>query len=231
MAGTPDAARTSLFAGPAIGRAPNVAAPGGAWPGGLRLVRDHLAPEAQAALLARIDAHPWSDELKRRVQHHGWRYDYRARRVSHADRIGPLPAWLEAEAARLVGAGGFAAPPDQVIANEYLPGQGIAAHVDCEPCFGETIASLSLGSTAVMQLRELDGPGRVDLVLEPGSLLVLTGAARHDWTHAIPARLGDRIDGARRMRGRRVSLTFRTVRAATSRPADGAVDARLSLGA
>jgi alkylated DNA repair dioxygenase AlkB len=55
-----------------------------------------------------------------------------------------------------------------------------------------------------------DGEKRA-VVLEPGSLLVMSGAARYDWTHEIPARTSDVIGGERRARGRRVSLTFRAV--------------------
>ena len=180
-------------------------------PEGMTLVPEHLPPPRQAELLARIDALPWRTDLKRRVQHHGWRYDYRARRVSADDRIGPLPDWLAKEAERLVAGGWFAQPPDQAIVNEYEPGQGIGPHVDCEPCFGDTITSLSLGSSCVMEFRERGSGDRVSLVLDPGSLLVLSGPARHDWTHAIPARKSDPIGGVRRARERRVSITFRTV--------------------
>jgi alkylated DNA repair dioxygenase AlkB len=42
-------------------------------------------------------------------------------------------------------------------------------------------------------------------------LLILSGEARYDWTHEIPARKSDVINGARQPRTRRVSLTFRTV--------------------
>lgn len=112
----------------------------------------------------------------------------------------------------MVEEGSFASLPDQVIANEYLPGQGISAHVDCEPCFGADIASLSLISSCEMQFC---GPGRGEtraVILPPRSLLVLGGEARQYWTHAIPARRSDLIDGVRTMRQRRVSLTFRTMR-------------------
>ena len=180
-------------------------------PEGLTYRSGVLAPARQAALLARIDACAWRDDLRRRVQHHGWRYDYRARRVSRDDRIGPLPGWLEPEAVGLAEAGWFARPPDQAIVNEYRPGQGIAAHVDCEPCFGEVVACLSLGSPCVMEFREVGSSGRASIVLEPGSLLVLSGPARYGWTHAIAARKSDVMDGVRRRRARRVSVTFRTV--------------------
>lgn len=181
------------------------------WPEGLSLPEDWI-PETEAhALLAAVDALPWRHELRRRVQHHGYRYDYRARRATAADRLGPLPGVLAALADRLRGEGHFAAPPDQVIVNEYLPGQGISAHVDCRPCFGDVIASLSLGSPCTMRLQEVDGAGRVDLNLPSRSLLILQGPARHLWSHAIPARKSDVVDGRRNPRGRRVSLTFRTM--------------------
>ena len=50
-----------------------------------------------------------------------------------------------------------------------------------------------------------------DVDLAPQSLLVLNGEARYDWTHEIAARKNDLIDGQRRPRGRRISLTFRKV--------------------
>lgn len=181
-------------------------------PEGLTLVRDFLSTGRQARLLERIDAAPWRTDLKRRVQHYGWTYDYRARRVASADRLGPLPEWLTPEAEQLASGGWFASRPDQAIVNEYEPGQGIAAHVDCEPCFGDTVASLSLGSPVVMAFAKIGGEGRHEIVLESGSLLVMTGPARYGWTHAIAARKSDVIGGVRCRRERRVSVTFRTVR-------------------
>ena len=41
--------------------------------------------------------------------------------------------------------------------------------------------------------------------------LVLAGPARYDWRHSIPARKSDRVGDQVISRGRRVSLTFRTV--------------------
>ena len=95
--------------------------------------------------------------------------------------------------------------------NEYLPGQGISPHVDCVPCFGGTIASVSFLSPCLMSF---DCPGReaaAEADLVPGSVLVLSGEARLDWRHGIPPRLSDRVGGILRPRGRRISATFRTV--------------------
>lgn len=46
---------------------------------------------------------------------------------------------------------------DQAIINEYLPGQGIAAHVDCEPCFGDEIGVVSLLDSHPMEFVETGG--------------------------------------------------------------------------
>jgi len=173
---------------------------------GLRLLPGFV-DEAQAADLVRaIDAAPWLDDLKRRVQHYGYRYAYAARRVDVSMALGPLPDWLTAVTAMVMEVG-FAAVPDQVIINEYLPGQGISGHVDCLPCFGPTIASLSLLSGTTMTFSDPEGR-RVDLWLPARSLVVLTGEARTRWKHAIAGRRSDQGHGPR---GRRLSLTFRTV--------------------
>jgi alkylated DNA repair dioxygenase AlkB len=166
---------------------------------------------AEAELIRVIDSEAWRDDLKRRVQHYGYRYDYKARRVTADSYLGPLPEWLRAIAVQLVEDGVFEHEPDQVIVNEYLPGQGIASHIDCEPCFGDIIASLSLGSACVMDFDDVQSGERRSHQLECRSLLVLRGEARFAWKHGIPARKTDMVDGLAFPRERRVSLTFRNV--------------------
>jgi alkylated DNA repair dioxygenase AlkB len=55
----------------------------------------------------------------------------------------------------------------------------------------EVIASLSLLSPCVMRLQSVQTGQIVDLWLEPTSLLILSGPARHDWTRVIAARKND----------------------------------------
>jgi len=180
-------------------------------PPGAQLSFDVLSPEREAELMFWIDAEPWITDLKRRVQHYGWRYDYRARAVLPDDDLGPLPQILGAELALPEIRDGFERSPDQIIINEYLPAQGISAHVDCEPCFGPVIASLSLGGAADMIFRHRITGERRAVRLEPRSLILLSGPARYDWTHEIPSRKSDIVDGIRIPRERRISLTFRTI--------------------
>ena len=180
-------------------------------PPGATYVADFIPPECEVSLVARIDAQPWLTDLKRRVQHYGYRYDYRARAVTPDAYLGALPDWLATLGARLVDLGWFDRSPDQVIVNEYQPGQGIAAHIDCVPCFSGTIASLSLLGACEMCFADRSNRNRCAHILAPRSLLVLQGPARFDWTHAIPARKSDVVAGERRARDRRLSLTFRNV--------------------
>jgi alkylated DNA repair dioxygenase AlkB len=181
---------------------------------GLSVLDEWIDAEQERALLAAVDASPWRDDLARRVQHHGFRYDYRARSVDASMRLGDLPPWAAALADRIAREGLAERAPDQVIVNEYQPGQGISRHVDCVPCFGPTVLSLSLASSCVMDLHAPDGPEKIAVALRPRGLLVLTGEARSRWSHSIAGRKSDLLDGARVPRNRRVSLTFRTVRVA-----------------
>ncbi|MDD9901013.1 MAG: alpha-ketoglutarate-dependent dioxygenase AlkB [Alphaproteobacteria bacterium] len=178
---------------------------------GLSLTSGYISADEEQALLSAIDGQLWLTDLKRRVQHYGYRYDYKARAITKELYLGPLPEWLQPLCGKLHADKIFAQKPDQVIVNEYLPGQGISSHVDCVPCFGDTIASLSLGSACIMELSNPKTEDKREVLLEPQSLITLTGLARYEWLHGIPARKSDVIHGLRRMRERRVSLTFRKV--------------------
>ena len=129
-------------------------------------------------------------------------------------RVGPLPAWLDDLAQRLFREmGSFDRPPDQAIVNEYLPGQGIAMHID-RHCFGDMVATVNLGDTWQMDFRPLnaDRSRMVHMPLVPGSALILADEARHRWLHGIAKRRRERLPhGGWRPRERRVSVTFRTV--------------------
>lgn len=127
---------------------------------GLTLIEDYITVEVERLLVAAIDAQPWQSPLKRRVQHYGYVYDYKRRHVDSTQHLGPLPPWLAELAHRLHADGTFPHVPDQCIVNEYEPGQGISAHVDCEPCFGDVIASLTLGSGCEMAFTAIDAPCR-----------------------------------------------------------------------
>lgn len=100
--------------------------------------------------------------------------------------------------------------PRQAIFNLYLAGQGITPHVDLLR-FADGIIGVSLGSAAVMEFTR-NGHYH-SILLKPGDLYVLSGEARYEWQHGIPAREVDNFDMAGQLvavrRKLRMSITLR----------------------
>ena len=176
---------------------------------GAVIVPDFVTPAEEARLLLRIAEAPWLPELRRRVQHYGYRYSYSG--DGSREPAPAFPRWATCMAERLRPH--FAgALPAQCIVNEYRPGQGIGMHADHRQ-FGPVVASLSLGADWPMRFRPRATrpyaagalPGDEVEVLPRRSVLVLAGDARHRWMHGI-----DRRDSARET-ATRVSATFRTL--------------------
>ena len=188
---------------------------------GLAYVPDFLSEAEEERIVATIDQNDWIDDLKRRVQHYGWRYDYKARRVDPTMRLGPMPEWAQTIAQRLVQQGLVFQLPDQLIVNEYRGDQGISRHVDAKSSFADGIAMISLLESWEMVFRNQRGRGRrkETLRLERRSATIMAKEARYQWSHEIPKRKtepavsspGNEKKRRRVKRGRRLSLTFRKV--------------------
>jgi alkylated DNA repair dioxygenase AlkB len=174
---------------------------------GLQYVSEYLDRETHDRLLTAVHLQPWQTSNAHGVQVYGYHYNHKRRA---AYRIGELPAWASDLAQRLWREGFLPSVPNQLVANDYRPGEGIFAHVD-QAVFGDTIVSVSLGSTCVMRFSNSEGERTEELLLEPRSVLVLSGDARWAWKHEIPARAVDRWQDQERPRSRRVSLTFRVI--------------------
>jgi len=177
---------------------------------GATLVPDVVTEAEEERILLRISQASWMTDLSRRVQHYGFRYNYRGPANGRHDPAPPFPRWAEVIGARL--APFFdGAVAEQCIVNEYRPGQGIGMHAD-HASFGPVVVSLSLGDAWTMNFRPRaarpyvrDGLASDEVALLPRrSALVLRGQARSLWMHGI-----DRTANARRA-GTRVSATFRT---------------------
>ena len=178
---------------------------------GLKYIPNFLTHEQQNNAVIHIDAadNEWRNDLSRRVQHYGWRYDYKARAITPDMYLGVLPDWLDVIARQLYATGYFSELPNQVIVNEYLPGQGIATHID-HPGFGPTVCMISLLDNWEMDFSE-NWKDKSPALLEIGSCIMLTGESRFVWQHGIAPRKSEVGHGGRRSRSRRLSLTFRTV--------------------
>lgn len=179
---------------------------------GLKYVPDFISEADKMTFVREIDSSSeWSNALRRRVQHYGYRYDYRARSIDRTMKAAPFPPWLLELASRLFQSGLMEKLADQAIVNEYLPGQGIFRHVDCAPCFGPEVVSVSLTGGCIMQFFNADQGRKEELYLQSRSALGLSGDARYKWDHGIPARRIDLWKGLKISRSRRISVTFRTV--------------------
>ena len=180
--------------------------------GGFKYIEDYISESQHEWLLGLIDTNQWLKDLRRRVQHYGFKYDYKARKVNRDMRIGQLPKWLQKLGQKLYADGHMPAEPDQVIINEYEPGQGISSHIDCEPCFANMIVSLSLGSGCIMDFtNKRNKTKKIPIWLAPKSIIVLRDEARYEWLHGIAPRKSDTWACQTYERQRRVSLTFRKV--------------------
>ena len=177
---------------------------------GAELLLNVINEAEERRLLQRIYDAPWSTEIGRRVQHYGFRYDYRAR-----NDVRPLPApsfprWAEVIGRRLAPCFGGNLP-EQCIVNEYLPGQGIGMHADHE-VFGPTVVSISLGAEWTMHFRPRNVrpysrtalPRDETASLPRRSALVLRGPARTVWMHGLDPETNAALP-------ERVSATFRTI--------------------
>ena len=178
---------------------------------GLVFVKNYISDKEHDELIHVIDTNSWSNELKRRVQHYGYKYNYKSRSISISMKVQDLPNWAKQIGSNFVKDGYFNSHPDQLIVNEYMPGQGITSHIDCEPCFEDTVISISLGSYTTMNFTNKYTKEKIPFILPPKSAIILKGESRYEWLHGIPARKSDIIDGFKQNRKRRISLTYRRV--------------------
>ena len=168
---------------------------------GLTYIADFISEQEEKDLLDAIKASDWRTKLKRRTQHYGYYYDYTQKDATK--EAPPIPGWCKFVITRLIENDHISEEPDQVIINEYKPGQGIAPHIDRPSAFSKEIVSLSLGSDIIMDFARMNDSQEIKLLRR--SVVILKGDARYRWTHGIASRHADY--GV--YRKTRISLTFR----------------------
>jgi alkylated DNA repair protein (DNA oxidative demethylase) len=164
-----------------------------------------LAAEEESALVAGVRAIEFSpvemrgQVARRRTAHFGWVYGYESWQITPGP---PLPPFLLPLRERVgVLAGVEAAALAEVLITEYPAGAAIGWHRDA-PQFGVVIGVSLLGACRMRFQRGRGAERQTRAVaLESRSAYVLTGEARQQWQHSIPA-----------MRALRYSITFRTLR-------------------
>jgi alkylated DNA repair dioxygenase AlkB len=177
---------------------------------GLTIFEDFINEDEEQFLISMIDKEMWHTQLLRRVQHYGSIYNYYRPNSTKKVKAKSIPVWLSELANKVYSTGLLRTSPDQIIINEYIPGQGISAHIDCPIQFGDTICSISLEDSYVMTFENSNEGIKEDVLLKRRSLIILSEDARYRWTHKISSRKNDYIGGFKKARSRRVSITFRT---------------------
>lgn len=170
---------------------------------GLIYIENFIEPEYEKMLIDFIDSQMWNDALKRRTQHYGYEYNYFNK--NKAQKCVEIPDEFMEIKNKIEDFIENEIIFDQVIVNEYLPGQGISSHIDNPVLFDGVIVSLSLNSNIVMDLSHKYN--HKHLLLKKCSLLILKDDARYKYYHGIQSRL---VDNKIR-RQRRISLTFRKI--------------------
>ena len=215
-------------------------------PEGLSFIQDFITVAEEKTLVDFFNNQKWDETLSRRTQQWGYAFDYEEMTV--VNKAEPIPSILSKIIERMSSIKEncseipsknrfpYLPKPDQIIVNEYKPGQGIHPHVD-RNCFGPIVASIGLNSHCCMQFDKVgsEGVGVVNdflpsfsstrisevktsaaaksIYFKPRSLILLKDDVRYRWTHHIPARNydDDPQTGERINRGTRISLTFRTL--------------------
>ncbi|WP_165795982.1 alpha-ketoglutarate-dependent dioxygenase AlkB [Siphonobacter curvatus] len=183
---------------------------------GLLLYPDFIDEATEARLLEEIDNQIWIIDYKRRLQYYGYRneldkpYDLVAFPVE-------MPPLIQQLSEQIVEQNIVLHRPDQVIINEYTPGEGIKPHKD-RNYFDNQICGVNLGSGCIMRFIRGKNVEVIDVEIPRRSLYVMQDEARLKWKHAIPPRKKDVVDGQIKHRERRVSITYRKVKPAKVKP-------------
>lgn len=160
---------------------------------GLVIARGALGSEHRHAILSAMASAGWFAGDRNQVM-----------------RFGSIPSFLDpvSDAGRRVISVGER-PFNQLIANRYSRGDGLKSHVDLAR-FADGIIVASIKGTCSFTFQRVDGQGEpIEVFMGPGDVIGLQGEARWDWTHGIPYRMEDVVDGEKIERTERISVTLR----------------------
>lgn len=177
---------------------------------GFLIYTDFISEALEQELIDEIDAQPWIVDYSRRLQYYGFRNELEAPYALIGIPL-PIPPAIGEVARRLFTEKNLEYAPDQVIINEYRPGEGIRPHKD-RSYYENQICGINLASGCVMRFTNGKTHEVVDVELPRRSLYIMQDDARKKWHHGIPPRKKDLVNGAIRHRGRRISVTYRKVK-------------------
>ena len=163
-------------------------------PAGFYYVRDVFSESQEDTVKKILHDNTWEKYHGRSVQHFGHAY----LGPSKVAATSPIPeefsSILQTYNAALERLGLSHPPPNQITGTMYLPGEGIGYHGD-DPLLGDPVSIFGSQSDTTMFFKNPSNGDSFRIRLFARSLLVLTGAARHEWHHGIPRRREDEVFG------------------------------------
>ena len=202
----------------------------GAWPEGLAYIPNFITEEEEKWLVQYAYSSQWDEQgkMNRRVCQYGFSFDYESGNKLKKGK--PMPTVFQFLIDRITkiteatpGRGAYPVAcedstpwiPNQVIVNEYLPGQGIGMHIDKPQLFDQNILTLILHCPVALKLIP-KGPRKRshvfrELLLKKRSIFCLSGPSRYTHQHGIPSTKIDVVNGVRNKRGTCIAITFRRV--------------------
>ena len=183
---------------------------------GLFLYPDLIDEARETQLLNEIDSQIWIVDYLRRLQYYGYRNELEKPYDLIPFPI-PMPPAIDQLSKELVDRKIIQLQPDQVIINEYVPGEGIKPHKD-RAYYENQICGVNLGSGCIMRFIKGMNEQVIDVEIPRRSVYVMQDDARKKWKHAIPPRKKDNIGGQLKHRERRVSITYRKVKPSKVHP-------------
>ena len=179
---------------------------------GLSLLTGATDAELARAILEGLETERWKRWRHYRPferQDFGYDYEISSREVHETT---PMPEEIRALFPALRAAGWTGPDPTQCIVTRYPEGGSLGPHIDAE-AFGPVIGGVSLCNEWPIVFSRGRAGTEERIPLPTLSAYVMQGPARTSWTHRIPRT---------ERRGRRTSLTFRTVLEEAARRAAGA---------
>lgn len=147
-------------------------------------VPNFISPEEENEIIKNVYAAPkpkWTCLSNRRLQDYGG--------VPHKKGMIPesIPEWLKKYMNRVEKLEVFDKMiPNQVLVNEYIPGQGIMPHTD-GPLFHPIVTTISCGSHTILNFLENDSKRDkvCEVLLERRSLIILKNDLYSKYLHSI----------------------------------------------
>ena len=163
-------------------------------PTGFYYVRDVFSESQEETVKKVLHDNTWEKYHGRSVQHFSHAYLGPGKVTATSPVPEELSSILQTYNAALEQLGLSHPPPYQITGTMYLPGEGIGYHRD-DPLLGDPVSIFGSQSDTTMFLKNPSNGDSFRIRLFARSLLVLTGAARHEWHHGIPRRREDEVFG------------------------------------